>query len=64
MTMKEAKAAAERLAPVEYDGVRYERISEVGIFFNWRGQRTDYLTLVKGNTAVRVLPEKVKEAKE
>ena len=64
MTMKEAKTAAEKLIPVEYDGVRYERISEVGIFFNWRGQRTDYLTLVKGNTAVRVLPEKVKEAKE
>lgn len=64
MNLKEAKAAAERLAPVEYDGVRYERISEVGIHYDRNGKRFDFVTLVQGNTTVRVQSEKVKECEQ
>ena len=61
MTLKEAKTTAERFLQIEYNGHRYERISEVGIFYDRNGKRFDFLTLVDGNTQVRVKPEKVKE---
>lgn len=66
MTLKEASVLAQNRTPVAFDGTKYDRITEVGMWFDKNGKRHDFVTLLdmNKNTAVRVQPERVKEWSE
>lgn len=48
--------------PVVYGGIRYNRIAEYILWYDHLGNKRLSVTLVEGNTAVRVSAEKVEVA--
>lgn len=49
MTIKEANEAARRLLPVIFDGMEFERITQVGINYNDKGEPHYFLQILGKN---------------
>ena len=62
MTSKEIDRAMREKMPVVYGGIRYDRIAEYILWYDRLGNKRLSVTLVEGNTAVRVSAEKVEVA--
>lgn len=65
MTLKEADKAAQKMLPVTYKGIEYERITQIGCEYDKKGRRSDFVQLLDkcGHSVVSVDPGfcKVKE---
>ena len=64
MDSKTIDDAMRRKLPVMCKGHKYERISEYIMWYDESGKRKLSLVLVKGNTCIRVLAERVELVKE
>lgn len=49
MTIKEANEAAQRLLPVIFDGMEFERITQVGISYNDKGKPHYFIQILGKN---------------
>ncbi len=64
MTLREANEAAAKCLPIEYDGIAYVRISEIGYKYQKDGTCIPFVRLVDqcGHCTVDASPEKCKLA--